>query len=110
MQWGGLRGEGSRCAMDLRSSRLLCLIHSLSSHRRAHCEGLRRSDEGSATPHNGSNTSFAQLISLLEPTAVTPRRCSRSTAFVSTQQVEAGRVVAPPVAIAAAIVVRARRP
>ena len=26
----------------------------------------------SATPHNGSNTSFAQLISLLEPTAVTP--------------------------------------
>lgn len=26
----------------------------------------------SATPHNGSNDSFAQLISLLEPTAVTP--------------------------------------
>ena len=28
----------------------------------------------SATPHNGSNDSFAQLISLLEPTAVTPNR------------------------------------
>ena len=28
----------------------------------------------SATPHNGSNDSFAQLISLLEPTAVTPKR------------------------------------
>ncbi|MGP5008399.1 helicase-related protein [Brachybacterium tyrofermentans] len=26
----------------------------------------------SATPHNGNNASFAQLISLLEPTAVTP--------------------------------------
>ncbi|EWS81344.1 helicase [Brachybacterium phenoliresistens] len=28
----------------------------------------------SATPHNGSNDSFAQLISLLEPTAVSPKR------------------------------------
>jgi superfamily II DNA or RNA helicase len=28
----------------------------------------------SATPHNGSNDSFAQLISLLEPTAVSPQR------------------------------------